>query len=498
MQNYIISIIVNTTKIEQWIVKTLKQIKDENIGLVDKIIVLNDRNIKVKRINFWEELIKYKFKNRYDASNIIDVKKSDFLNEYDIVSGNQLENSYKCDLLISQDCSIEDIRKYCKYSKGGVIFTSLDDELNNPNIALKSTSRINKIQRISLIKYHSEEFSLIEQIESQKAKIPFINKNIFLNFSEMLIFKNINKIKSSYDFQKYSLTLNSFNVFQSLYYNIVILANLLFNFFRIKQKDNWYIKIGYNLDLFSIDFKSMVDIIPPRHKFWADPFLIKYKGDVLLFLEEYSYLSKKGKIVCLKLNGNCKTPEIQLSNSTHFSFPYVFVFNDNLYMLPENSNSCELNLYVYDEYNNKWDIAINIFKNIDYADPVLFFHENVWYLFVSLANNNINKDSQLYLYYSENLLDNRWIKHSCSPISIGSRNSRMAGNIFKINNRIYRPSQNCSLYYGNNVHFMEIKKISKFEYEESESSIITKDANMLGLHTFNSIENIVVVDVYNK
>jgi hypothetical protein len=75
-------------------------------------------------------------------------------------------------------------------------------------------------------------------------------------------------------------------------------------------------------------------------------------------------------------------------------------------------------------------------------------------------------------------------------VSKNKRIARNAGNIFEMNNKLYRPVQDCSNMYGEKVRMMEILELSETTYREREienSPLSFKQDgwNRTKMHTFN-------------
>ena len=61
---------------------------------------------------------------------------------------------------------------------------------------------------------------------------------------------------------------------------------------------------------------------------------------------------------------------------THISYPQVFFYNNDYYMLPETKRSNNLLLYKSDSFPYKWSISDTLMKNIRVKDPTIMIGEN--------------------------------------------------------------------------------------------------------------------------
>ncbi len=228
-----------------------------------------------------------------------------------------------------------------------------------------------------------------------------------------------------------------------------------------------------------------------KDRFFADPFLFNATDNVYNILaEEYLHDERKGKIVLLEVDKrkkNIRNRKIFLEEKTHLSFP--FLYNGKLYVENYRSNN-------YYNYQLK-DMSITGKKlefNQPCIDPIIYNHCGVEYLFTSLPDNPFGYER---LFYKEN---GHWIEHPKSPIESNKKYSRMAGNIFMNEERLIRPVQDCKNSYGNQLHFMQITKLTKDEFEEKKIlSLSTQNESKynMGIHTFNMYDNFILVDGYS-
>lgn len=88
--------------------------------------------------------------------------------------------------------------------------------------------------------------------------------------------------------------------------------------------------------------------IPYHDTFWyADPIMTNYRGRTYLFMERFDMRTQLGSIACAEFDdaGNLSEPRLILQEPYHMSFPMVFLWNDELYMIPETCGNRSVNLY---------------------------------------------------------------------------------------------------------------------------------------------------------
>lgn len=244
-------------------------------------------------------------------------------------------------------------------------------------------------------------------------------------------------------------------------------------------------------------------IIPPKDRFWADPHIIARDGKYFIFIEEYIYEKSKGNIALIIMDkgGNYEYAGKILEKEYHLSYPHIFEFENNFYMIPETESNNDIELYKCVDFPKKWEYYGKLMNNVNAVDSTIFNHNNKWWLFSGIKENNgASNSDELFLFYSDNPLSNKWEPHINNPIISDVRQARPAGKIFSFKNKIYRPSQNSSNYYGYGISINEIKKINEKEYEETSiTSILPNwDKNITRVHTFAYDNGLSIIDAKIK
>lgn len=209
--------------------------------------------------------------------------------------------------------------------------------------------------------------------------------------------------------------------------------------------------------------------------FVADPFLIKNDDIWFMFFEVLNKKSNQGDIgVASSVDGlDWKYKKIILDESFHLSFPLVFKYKDEFYMIPESREINQVRLYKADNFPENWTYQKKILTG-NFSDPSIFHYNNVWWMYVSDRNDFLR------FFYSDSL-EGQWIEHPASPvIKSDFKRARSAGRVFVRNDTIYRFAQDCIDGYGNNVNAFLVKKVNKTEYSEIEfpgNPILTGSGN---------------------
>ena len=255
----------------------------------------------------------------------------------------------------------------------------------------------------------------------------------------------------------------------------------------------------------STSFSKFREIVPPKDRFWADPFIISKDQKHFIFFEEFLNSKNKGHLSVLVVdnNGNHTDPVKILERDYHLSYPSIFEFQNTLYLIhgtTHNSNSY-IELFKCEDFPLKWKHDRILINNIPVVDTTMFFHNKKWWIFACKAESDgTSQSDELMLFYSDNPLSENWKSHILNPIVSDIRNARPAGKIFVMDDKIIRPSQNCFQTYGNSFSFNEIIKLNESEYEEKQLESFKPNwkNNLIGLHTFNYEKGCTVIDIRQK
>jgi hypothetical protein len=226
------------------------------------------------------------------------------------------------------------------------------------------------------------------------------------------------------------------------------------------------------------------DITDRKAKFIADPFLVYDNGTFYMFFEVFDTISQKGDIGLAESSDgiNWTYKQIILKESFHLSYPCVFRYENEYYMIPETKAAHSIRLYKAHEFPYNWSFEKTLINATDYVDNTIFYFNNTWWLFTESEH-----DSSLHLYFSDSPFG-EWIEHSHNPIISNDANiSRPGGNVIVENGRIFRYTQDCYPTYGNQVWAFEITELTRKNYTEKRIGTTPMlkgydSWNILGMH----------------
>ena len=274
--------------------------------------------------------------------------------------------------------------------------------------------------------------------------------------------------------------------------------------FRKKTIQHWRIAIRQSckpiFDSADGDLSGFRWIEPQKGHFWADPFLLEHERKTYIFFEDFSYSDRRGRISIAELSpkGDLISPTTCLESvDHHYSYPHVFRVDNDLFMVPEAFDSSSIDLYRCVQFPNHWEREATLLTG-KFVDTTIWQYGGLWWLMTTKAEPDARAGTLL-LFYSDSL-KGRWNFHPANPISTDIRNNRGAGRVFEAGNRLIRPSQNCSPDYGYSFALNEILDLSETRYREKTLTVVTPEswAGLSGVHTYNWIKNIEVIDGRTK
>jgi len=227
-------------------------------------------------------------------------------------------------------------------------------------------------------------------------------------------------------------------------------------------------------------------------KYVADPFLFFENGTWYMFFEVVKQSNSRGEI------GLAPSPDgfswtydrIVLREDFHLSYPLVFKYGNDYYMMPETSSVQEARLYKASNFPYGWIYEATL-VNGDIHDASIFRYNDTWWMFFG-DYGYYGQSNDCYLYYSDNLLSG-WQKHPGSPVVVNGRSkARPAGRPFVYDgDTIIRLAQKDDVTYGESVRAFQVNTLTKTSYAEheiSQSPLLTKSGtgwNASGMHTLD-------------
>jgi hypothetical protein len=237
--------------------------------------------------------------------------------------------------------------------------------------------------------------------------------------------------------------------------------------------------------------------LPPGDRFWADPFPAVHEGRYYLFFEEFPSSTRRGRIVASELlaDGSWSLPRIVIECSYHLSYPHVFRWNSDWYMLPETRTNQTIELWRATNFPWAWTPDCRLTTNIWASDSTIAEIDGRFWMFTCVSSVDAAPCEHLLLFHADSPRG-PWIAHRKNPVLSDARCARAAGRLFQQNGKWVRPGQDCSMSYGRRITFREIVRLNPDEYDEREISAIEPDwaPGLTATHTFNAVAGLAVID----
>jgi hypothetical protein len=216
---------------------------------------------------------------------------------------------------------------------------------------------------------------------------------------------------------------------------------------------------------------SRRDVPGSRASFVADPFGIRHDGRWYLFYEVLDLPTGRGE-VAVSVSDDLQRWEHQgrvLREPFHLSYPQVFAWQGEHYLVPEAATSGAVRLYRARDFPRRWDHVADLVRGPVLLDPTLFHHADRWWMHVETSPTR--RAGELRLFSAPALLG-PWGEHPDSPLVTGDASAaRPAGRVVWWDGALHRLAQDCSHRYGGAVDAWRIEELTDDRYVESTEAV---------------------------
>lgn len=203
------------------------------------------------------------------------------------------------------------------------------------------------------------------------------------------------------------------------------------------------------------------DIPGIRARFVADPFLVRRGKKWLLFFELFNEARERGEIALAESDdlASWSFRGIVLTEPFHLSYPFVFEYRGQHYMIPESRTNHEVRLYRAHNFPLDWRLEKVLIQG-DYADSSIVQFRDTWWLFTSLPPYTGA------LFHAPSPLG-PWTQHPSSPMYTNdSSRARPGGAPLVLDGKLVRFVQDNRAGYGKKVRAMEVTALSATSFFE--------------------------------
>ena len=269
----------------------------------------------------------------------------------------------------------------------------------------------------------------------------------------------------------------------------------------IKKISNYIKATKYNIGFVEQDLQSVIEGKPVtvnwlkhfyKDRWFADPFILDVTDDeIIVLVEEWYDPIQRGRISKLIVDRSTyelKQLKVMIDEGSHLSFPAIERKGNDICIYPERAGT-HLKGYKYIEKDDCFE-KLGVVSDLPLTDTVITDLFGQRLLFSTKMPDANGKKLGVYSW------DNA--KQEFVPYEychFDENISRMAGNFFMCNGKIYRPAQVCIKSYGDAVSIQEVGfEEGKFSFREIRRIYSPHRDFDLGFHTFNVYKGVIVVD----
>lgn len=226
----------------------------------------------------------------------------------------------------------------------------------------------------------------------------------------------------------------------------------------------------------------------PEGYWLADTLIFKDDTGIYLFVEAFDKKASLGRIGVLTFNGKeFKDFRVVLEKDYHLSYPYVFMYNNQYYMIPESSANNTIELYQSIEFPYKWE-KISELLHGRYVDTTLYQRNDG--KFKAYAYDVRNKEMLSCILDMDNL--KMVVENKYKDIN---NQLRDGGNIFKYEGKLCRAVQNNINFYGQSLAIIDCDTEKTIFNLYPEDINTNSNGRFRRLHTYSRIDQMEAIDL---
>ena len=267
---------------------------------------------------------------------------------------------------------------------------------------------------------------------------------------------------------------------------------------KLVRVDQWFLAYRFGGEArWRGDLRQYVCLMPPKDRFWADPFAIVRDGRYWIFFEELPFARGRAHISAIEVSpdGRRSQPVPVLERPYHLSYPFLIEQDGELFMVPETGRNRAVELYRCKRFPDEWTLEHVLMQDVFFTDATFHRADDRWWMFVNGNVGGSEGADELFLYHADRLTG-RWRPHRRNPVKSDVRGTRPAGGLYRRGSDLYRPAQIGVPLYGAGVSINRVLRLTPDAYaeEEVERVLPSYPRRLLGMHTLNRAGELCVVD----
>lgn len=267
------------------------------------------------------------------------------------------------------------------------------------------------------------------------------------------------------------------------------------------QQEQWFLRFAFTDNPLNWRNLKFFEINPPKHYIYADPFIATHNGQTFILFEVDNHEEPKGYLGACEIFADGTHSEVKtiLTLDYHLSYPFVFEYENQWYMIPETSANRTVELWEAIDFPYHWQKKLTLIENIETVDNTLYYHNGMWYLLTSTKLGSKKFGNRLDVFISDNIFSQNWQPHPQNPVKNNLLFERPAGNLFVHDGKLYRPVQDSIKRYGGSMQLRQINNLSTQDYQEvAIDNINPQHFDCIGTHTFSYANGVLVMDALRK
>ena len=273
--------------------------------------------------------------------------------------------------------------------------------------------------------------------------------------------------------------------------------------------DQWFLAYRFQESRFGDaravppDLAGFTRLMPPKDRYWADPFVVAKNGRYFVFFEELPFETGQAHIAMVEIDpasGAASPPVTVLRRPYHLSYPFVLEHEGQLYMIPESARNGTVELYRCIDFPARWKLERVLLDGVRCVDATFYKAPDRWWMFANVAAPGSRMfDDELHLFHAERL-GGEWTPHRQNPVRSDARCARPAGQLYWRNGALHRPAQICVPLYGAGLSINRVLRLTPTQYAERQVERIlpSRADGLLGVHTVNRAGDLTVVDAFMR
>lgn len=220
-------------------------------------------------------------------------------------------------------------------------------------------------------------------------------------------------------------------------------------------------------------------------RYYADPFVWTV-GDVHhVFVEELPLATGRGLIshFTVQKDGRGSAPRPVLETPHHLSYPQIFAHEGQIYMMPECSASGAVDVYRADPFPTRWRPVFRLLDE-ELHDATLVAHGGRFYILASKRAFASSSWDSLHV-YSADRLEGPWLPVPGNPVLVDRTASRSAGILYRTEDALWRPAQDCSGGYGSALTLARVTRLDREGFAQEPVGRLRLAGAAAGPHTVN-------------